>query len=58
MIGIPTGSIGERLYEAKIYLSSADLFAWTAVVVLLSIIFEKLFVRFIRFAYARMEKAG
>lgn len=58
VIGIPTGSIGERLYEAKIYLSSADLFAWTAVVVLLSIIFEKLFVRFIRFAYARMEKAG
>jgi NitT/TauT family transport system permease protein len=56
VIGIPTGSIGERLYEAKVYFSSADLFAWTAVVVLLSILFEKLFVRLIKLAYIRMEK--
>lgn len=56
VIGIPTGSIGERLYEAKVYFSSADLFAWTAVVVLLSIVFEKLFVRLIKLAYVRMEK--
>ena len=42
VIGIPKGSIGERLYEAKIYLSSGELFAWTAVIILLSIIVEKL----------------
>lgn len=43
VIGIPDGSIGERLYEAKVYLATADLFAWTAVIVLCSLIFEKLF---------------
>lgn len=41
LIGVPTGSIGEMLYEAKIYLNSPDLFCWTLVVVLLSFLFEK-----------------
>ncbi|MCL2483230.1 MAG: ABC transporter permease subunit [Propionibacteriaceae bacterium] len=42
VIGMPRGSIGERLYQAKIYLSTADLFAWTAVIVALSYLCEKL----------------
>ncbi|MCL2470775.1 MAG: ABC transporter permease subunit [Propionibacteriaceae bacterium] len=42
VIGMPRGSIGERLYQAKVYLSTADLFAWTAVIVALSYICEKL----------------
>ena len=42
VIGLPQGSIGEQLYEAKIFLSSADLFAWTVVVVALSYGFERL----------------
>ena len=41
VIGIPEGSIGERLYEAKIYLETADLFAWTLVILILSVCFEK-----------------
>lgn len=41
IIGLPAGSMGEKLYEAKIYLNTADLFAWTAVVVLVSAAFEK-----------------
>ncbi len=45
IIGIPAGSIGERLYEAKVYLDTADLFAWTVVIVLVSVAFEKAFVR-------------
>ena len=36
VIGLPRGSVGERLYQAKLYLSSADLFAWTLVVVVLA----------------------
>ena len=44
VIGMPSGSIGERLYQAKIYLSTADLFAWTAVIVALSYLCEKLVV--------------
>jgi NitT/TauT family transport system permease protein len=42
VIGLPSGSIGERLYQAKLFLSTADLFAWTAVVVALSFACEKL----------------
>lgn len=43
VIGIPSGSIGEKLYEAKIYLETPDLFAWTLAIILLSIGFEKIF---------------
>ena len=35
-------SIGGALYLAKIYLDTADLFAWTAVIVVLSVFFEKI----------------
>lgn len=42
VIGIPKGSIGEKLYRAKIYLETPDLFCWTVVVVALSIACEKL----------------
>jgi NitT/TauT family transport system permease protein len=42
VIGIPTHSIGERLYMAKIYLETADVFAWTIVIILVSAMFEKL----------------
>lgn len=41
VIGIPAGTIGERLYQAKIYLDTGDLFAWTIVVVGLSILVDK-----------------
>ena len=43
VIGLPNGSLGERLYTAKVYFQTADLFAWTAVIVALSLLFEKLF---------------
>lgn len=43
VIGIPKGSIGEHLYEAKVYLDTPDLFAWTAVIVLVSLLFERIF---------------
>ncbi|MDE7013313.1 MAG: nitrate ABC transporter permease, partial [Kineothrix sp.] len=47
VIGMPSGSIGERLYEAKIYLETPDLFAWTLIIVLISICFEKIFLFFV-----------
>ena len=43
LIGYPEGSMGEALYYSKLFLNTADLFAWTVVIVLLSVIFEKLF---------------
>ena len=45
VIGLPRGSIGERLYTAKVYLETPDLFAWTAAIVAISIVFERLFLR-------------
>ncbi len=41
VIGVPDGSIGEGLYMAKIYLSTADLFAWTFTIIIISTLFEK-----------------
>ncbi|MBQ9767076.1 MAG: ATP-binding cassette domain-containing protein [Lachnospiraceae bacterium] len=41
IIGLPANSIGEQLYEAKLYLLTEELFAWTAVIVLVSVVFEK-----------------
>ena len=43
VIALSGGSIGEKLYHAKIYFETADLFAWTAAIVLISAAFEKLF---------------
>lgn len=44
VISTPRNSIGAQLYNAKVYLETVDLFAWTVVVVLLSMLFEKLIV--------------
>ncbi len=45
VIGVPDHSIGEKLYMAKIYLSTAELFAWTFVIIVVSWIFEQLFLQ-------------
>ena len=42
VIGTPDHSIGEGLYLSKIYLNTAGVLAWTAVIILLSVLFEKL----------------
>lgn len=42
VIGLPSGSMGERLYTAKIYLEIPELFAWTVTIVAVSAVFEKL----------------
>ena len=36
----PLNSIGKAIFESKIYFEYVDLFAWTAMVIILSIIFE------------------
>ena len=42
VIGLPGGTIGERLFSAKLYLATGDLFAWTVVIVALGIGTERL----------------
>ncbi len=41
VIGTPDYSIGSGLYMSKIYLNTAGVFAWTAVVIIVSLLFEK-----------------
>jgi len=43
----PRNAIGSQLYGAKVYLDSSGVFAWTFVVIVLSVIFENVFNRFI-----------
>lgn len=54
VIGLPDGSIGDALYRAKITLSTGELFAWTFVIILLSAVFEKLFLVLLDRAVARV----
>lgn len=44
ILGSTQGSVGQQLNNAKVYLDSEGKFAWTVVVVLLSIIFERVVV--------------
>ena len=41
VIGLPSHSIGEALYEAKLYVLTKEVFAWTVVIITISICFEK-----------------
>lgn len=47
VIALSGGSIGEQLYQSKIYFEICDLFAWTVAIVLTSAVFERLFLRLI-----------
>lgn len=53
VIAIPKNSIGEQLYTAKLYLMTGELFAWTFVIIVVSVVTEKLFTA----ALARLLKA-
>ena len=55
VIGVAQGSIGERLYEAKLFLESADLFAWTIVIIALSVTGEAVVLWGLRRAQARFS---
>ncbi len=48
VIGTPLRSIGEQMYLAKVYMATAELFAWTLTVILLSSLFEKLVLRLLK----------
>ena len=57
VIGVPSGSIGEKLYNAKIYLNTPDLFAWTIVIIVISFVFEKCFLGIVsRVVYMKEHK--
>ena len=55
VIGIPGGSIGEKLYRAKVYLATPDLFAWTLTIVALSALCERAIRALLAAARRRVE---
>ena len=56
VIGIPTGSIGEQLYQSKVYFDLTSLYAWTVAIVLVSVLFEKAVLLAVRLLYGRLER--
>ncbi len=42
IISLPLKSIGKELYHSKIYLETRDLFAWSAMVIAMSMVLEKI----------------
>ncbi len=58
VIGLPEATIGERLYQAKILLMTPELFAWTAVIILLSWGFGRVVLALLRFSARGLEGGG
>lgn len=56
VIGVVTGSIGEKLYESKIYFLGADLFAWTIIIIVLSVVLEKLLMHLVKLIFKGIER--
>lgn len=55
VLTVPQRSIGKMIYESKLYLETTELFAWTTVVVVLSLIIERLLLRLVRGAKRKGE---
>ena len=58
LIGVPAGSIGERIYQAKLLLDTADLFAWTIAVIALASVCERVFLHLVRTSGAAAVRAA
>ena len=56
VIGMVDGSIGDMLYQAKVYFQNADLLAWTVVIILVSVLSEKLFALLLKALFRGVEK--
>lgn len=56
VIGITDGSIGEMLYRAKLYFETGDLLAWTAIIITVSVLFEKLFMALVKLLQKSLER--
>ena len=44
VLTVPAHSIGKMIFESKIYMETIDLFAWTVVVILISLLIEKIII--------------
>ncbi len=58
VLGVPEHAIGTGIYRSKIYLETPELFAWTLVVILLSVLLEKGFLSLLRVMERRLRGMG
>lgn len=58
VIGIPARSIGRQLYEAKLNLMTKEMLAWTIVIIIISVLFEKAVLLTIRLLQHKEEEHG
>ena len=56
VIGLADGTLGEKLYQSKIYFEVPELFAWTVVIVAASAAFEKLFLYLLDLLWERLGR--
>lgn len=56
VIGQPDFTLGDMLYRSKIYLETADLFAWTIVIILLGKLFEIMVTMLLNAVYKRSQR--
>ncbi len=56
VIGQPMDTLGNGLYRAKIFLETDRLFAWTVVIILMSVLSEKIFRRLLDLLWRDKEK--
>lgn len=56
IIGLVDGSVGEMMYQAKIYFQNADLLCWTIIIIVISVVSEKIFVFLLKSVFRGVEK--
>ncbi len=55
VLSTPVNTIGTELYNSKVYLETVDLFSWTVVIILLSMILEKAAVYILGKIFSKMS---
>lgn len=58
LIAVPANSIGESLYNSKIYLHTIELFSWAIIIVFLGFVNENIFTIFIKFIKNKIERSN
>lgn len=56
VIGTPGGSVGKMLYNAKVYLETPELFAWTLVIIVLSVVVEQVILKIVKWMFAGLQR--
>jgi len=58
VLATPNNSIGKKLFESKTFMETTDLFAWTVIVIVMSICLEKLFFILLRVLLKKTHTGG